>query len=121
MDSIINAHPELEDRELPTGNRWLNYSEEIFAEIKNDSCDECYHYNFRFDIDELPEGLTAIEHDRSVEITGIPTENGAFEFKITVWVNRIEYDHDGNEQGIFYDEGHLTNDSAHKTYALVIR
>ena len=121
LDGIINAHARLEDKELAIGNRGVDYRDGISAQVKNDPCDDCYYYTFDFNVNDLPEGLSVIVYDRSVEIIGVPEESGRFNFEVFVWVDRIESYYDDDDHGIFYDEGHLTDSSDRRVYTLTIR
>ena len=120
FDCIAGRNPSLTDTTFPMATTSSYYYVDIFAEIKNEPRDDNYDYFFDIDVNHLPEGMDYFINNRIVSFEGQPLETGTFNIEVFLYVEgpiNVEYDNDGNA----YYEDTLCNNSAFKTYTLVVQ
>ncbi|RZJ69081.1 hypothetical protein [Flavobacterium sp.] len=91
LECALNDPPYWEDRTLPDGMRFQSYNQSVFLYRASDFQIE----NFRLSGD-LPQGLDYNFYGDDVVISGTPTQNGTFRFKLKVKVQYV--DADGNSE-----------------------
>jgi len=85
VECILNAHPELPEKQLKVGYLGEIYYDEIKASVANEPDDDGYVYYFRVE-GRLPVGVWAWGNGRTFIIEGEPIETGFYTFNIVVSV-----------------------------------
>lgn len=107
LDCIINAHPELPEKQLKVGYLGEVYYDEIKASMINEPDDDGYVYYFKIE-GRLPVGVWAWGNGKTFIIEGEPIEKGIYTIKIVVSVEPQD------------SEDFLCNSEASQEYTLTI-
>lgn len=90
-DCILwSSTPEFKRVDLEIGYEGIPYSDYIKAEVRNDSNDEDYYYDF-FVYGDLPPGMDFQFHRNRVVFNGTPTQKGIYAITIQVYVYAHDY------------------------------
>lgn len=83
VDCLLKINPYIEDKNLSYGNTMQSYEDFIIVRVEN-AADENYTINTISIEGDLPPGISSTYNDRKISFTGIPTQFGTFNFKVTV-------------------------------------
>ena len=111
IECILKVMPKLPDKQLGDGKIWQSYFESIQASAINSVNDDSWEYRFVI-TGNLPTGVEYGIDNRTITISGTPTEKGVFKFKVNVSIGSglIE-----NDDGICF-----SGDSTENTYLITI-
>lgn len=75
---------------LEIGSLGVNYIQEISSEIRNEPSDDDYIYEYTYNVNQLPAGLSFRESGRKLYIEGVPQVIGNFRLDIKVFSPTLE-------------------------------
>ena len=111
IEFILKVMPKLPDKQLADGKIWNNYFESIQASAINSANDDSWEYSFVI-AGNLPSGVEYEIDNRTIYISGTPTEKGVFRLKINV---RIGNGNIENDDGLCF-----SGNPIEKTYSITI-
>ena len=111
FECILKVMPKLPDKQLVDGEIGYRYFDSIKASAINSSNDDSWWYNFKI-TGNLPSGVEYEIDNRTIYISGTPTEKGVFRLKINV---RIGNGNIENDDGLCF-----SGNPIEKTYSITI-
>ena len=124
-ECIINRRPDLPSKSF-IGFTGMPFSNTIKGEIKNETKDDLYNYDFSVSGD-LPVGLSTSSQHRTLTIEGSPKASGRYSFTVHLSAKQNDdYDSDckkkrNNCKALCDDCDGLCKDSTKETYSIVIK
>ncbi len=111
IECILKVMPKLPDKQLEDGKIWRDYFENIQASAINSVNDDSWEYRFVI-TGNLPSGVEYEIENRTIFLSGQPTNKGVFKFKVNVSIGSGFVE---NDDGVCF-----SGDSTEKTYSITI-
>ena len=111
IECILKVMPKLPDKQLEDGKIWQSYFESIQASAINSVNDDSWEYRFVI-TGNLPTGVEYEIDNRTIFLSGQPTNKGVFKFKVNVSIGSGFVE---NDDGVCF-----SGDSTEKTYSITI-
>jgi len=111
IECILKVMPKLPDKQLEDGKIWRDYFENIQASAINSVNDDSWEYRFVI-TGNLPSGVEYEIDNRTIFLSGQPTNKGVFKFKVNVSIGSGFVE---NDDGVCF-----SGDSTEKTYSITI-